>query len=131
MGANMPLNQINSNLPNMENALISWYVPMVFEVVTKETIGGRVVETTTPVNFHGVMQPLTTAKLMLRPEGQRTWKWFLMHCDTSLKLNTDDVVIYKGVQTRVMGVKDYSDYGYLEYELCQDWTGVGPSVVTP
>ena len=119
------------NLPNVTGALVSYYVPMVFELITKTVSGGEAIETTTPINFRGVMQPLKVTQLMLKPEGQRSWTWFWLHCDPSLKLRLDDVVIYKGVQTRVMGKKDYSDYGYLEYELAQDWTGAGPTVVTP
>lgn len=121
----------NPNLPNMQSALLSWYVPMTFDVVTKTVQAGQVIETMVPVTFKGVMQELTSARLLLKPEGQRTWRWKWLHASPTLQLKNDDVVIYDGTQYRVMAKKDYREYGYLEYELCEDWTGAGPSVVTP
>ncbi len=131
MGNSIPMSSINPRLPNMTSALISWFVPMTFGVVTKITQAGQVIETTVPVSFRGVMQELTASRLILKPEGQRSWRWKWLHCDPSLKLKNDDVVIYNGVQYRVHAFKDYSEYGYLEYELHEDWTGAGPEQVTP
>lgn len=130
-GRNTPLNQVLGNVPNVSGALLSWFQPMRFDLIVKTTEAFQVVETTTPINFRGVIQPLTDRQLSLRPEGQRAWSWFQLHSTPNLKLEVDDVVIYLGVQTRVMALKDYSLYGYVEYHLCQDWTGSGPTVVTP
>lgn len=125
-GKNSPLNTNTGTLPNVNGALLNWLQPMVFITVTKIVIGGEVVEIGTPINFRGVIQPLSARDLMIKPEGERAWTWLMLHADPSLALNNDDVVTYLGVQTRVMGKKDYSKYGYIEYQLVQDWTGSGP-----
>lgn len=124
---NMPINQVSGTVPDVSGAMLDWFQSMVFTKVVKTTVGFQDVEKGTAINFRGVIQPLSARKLELKPEGQRSWTWLLLHSDRTLILNTDEVVTYLGVQTRVMARKDYSLYGYLEYELVQDWTGAGPS----
>lgn len=125
-GKNTPLNTNSGTVPNVNGAMLQWFQPMVFTVVTKIVVGGEVVETGTPVNFRGVIQPLSNRDLLIKPEGERAWTWLMLHADPSLTLNVDDVVNYLGQQTRVMARKDYRLYGYVYYELIQDYTGSGP-----
>lgn len=126
--ADTPLNeQPSGSLPQMGQALYDWFQPMVFMLVTKSTVAFQAVEVGENISFQGVMQPFTTRDLLLKPEGQRSWTWKWLHAETSLQLNTDEVVTYQGTQYRVMGLKNYAEYGYLSYELVQDWTGSGPT----
>lgn len=127
-GKNTPINVATGTVPNVNAAMTNWFQPMTFGIVSK-TIGGfQAVETMTKVSFQGVIQPLSAQRLYLKPEGQRAWTWLLLHADPSLILEVDSVVTYRGVQTRVMARKDYRIYGYVEYELVQDWTSSGPEV---
>lgn len=125
-GANKPLFDKCGDIPDVSGALTSYYQNLVFELVTKTVSGYQVVETPTIINFRGVVQPFTERQLLLKPEGQRAWTWFLIHSDPVLTLNVDDVGLFKGVQTRVMSRKDYGLYGFVEYHWVQDWTGAGP-----
>lgn len=125
-GKNTPLNTNSGTVPNVNGAMLNWFQPMIFTVVTKIVVGGEVVETGTPINFRGVIQPLSNRDLLIKPEGERAWTWYMLHADPSLALNVDDVVNYLGQQTRVMARKDYRLYGYIYYELIQDYTGSGP-----
>lgn len=102
------------------------FQPMVFTPVVKMTSAFQVIETGTPINFRGNIQPLSPRRLELKPEGQRAWTWLQLHSDPVLKLEVDDVVLYLGVQTRVMNKTDYRLYGFVYYEVVQDWTGAGP-----
>lgn len=123
----IPLDQQSiAPTPNMASSLMGYFQPMVFNSVAKSVEGFQLEEVGNPIYFRGTWQPLTERQLMLKPEGQRAWTWFLLHSDTALVLNVDDVVIWNGKQTRVMGRKDFSLYGYVEYSLVQDWTGSGP-----
>lgn len=122
----IPLNQKAGTVPDVSGALTDWFQPMTFTTIVKTVVGFEVVETPTNVTFQGVVQPLSARQLMLKPEGQRAWTWLKLHADPVLKLQVDDVVSYLGVQTRVMARKDYALYGYVEYDLVQDWTGAGP-----
>jgi hypothetical protein len=125
-GADRPLFDKSGDVPDVSGALESYFQPMVCEPVGKFTQGFQVVERGNPINFRGTVQPFTDRSLLLKPEGQRAWSWLLIHADPSLKLNVDDVIIFKGKQTRVMSMKDYSLYGYVEYHCIQDWKGAGP-----
>lgn len=127
-GCNTPINQRTGTVPDVSGALQDYFQPMTFEPVGKVVNGFQVVETGTAITFRGTAQPLTERQLMLKPEGQRAWSWFLVHSDPVLSLNVDDVVVWNGKQTRVMARKDFAIYGYVEYSLVQDWTGAGPAV---
>lgn len=126
--SSIPINVQTGTIPNVGGAMRNWFQPMVFSRVFKETVGFQVVESASPVDFHGVIQPLTERRLALKPEGQRAWTWLWLHADPVLTLEVDEVVTYLGVQTRVMARTDYALYGYISYELVQDWTGSGPSI---
>lgn len=128
-GKNIPLNQRTGSVPNVGDAMRDWFQPLVFGVVTKTVEGFQSVETVVDVNFLGVIQPLSTRQLMLKPEGQRAWSWYWVHADPSLNLLVDSVIRYNGRQARVMAKKNYDIYGYVEYEIVQDWTGAGPTPV--
>lgn len=122
----IPLNQNAGTMPDVSGALFDWFQPMTFGVVVKTTQNFQVIETKTDVSFMGVWQPLTDRQLALKPEGQRSWKWFMLHAQPTLVLDTDSVVTYLGVQYRVMSQKDYKLDGYIEYHLVNDYTGAGP-----
>lgn len=125
-GRNTPLNVRTGSVPDVGGAMRDWFQPMVFTVVAKSTVAFQAVERAIPIRFQGVIQPLSGRRLMLKPEGQRAWTWLWLHADPALTLEVDQVVMYLGKQTRVMNQKDYTLYGYVEYELVQDWTGSGP-----
>lgn len=124
--ANRPLFAKAGTVPDVSGALQDWYQLLIFTKVAKIVEGFQVVETPTPINFRGVIQPFTERQLLLKPEGQRAWSWLLMHSDPVLTLQVDDVAVWNGKQTRVMSRKDFGLYGYVEYQLVQDWTGSGP-----
>lgn len=130
-GKNVALNALSGSVPDVSGAMLDYFQPMIFGVVTKETVNFQAVETSEDINFQGVWQPLTERQLQLKPEGQRAWSWFWLHADPSLTLQVDSVIKYLGIQYRVMSHKDYRLYGYVEYHLVEDWTDSGPEVVTP
>lgn len=126
-GSDRPLNIGTGTIPDVSGAMKDYFQPMTFTRIVKTVVGFQAKETPTDVEFMGVIQPLSSRALTIKPEGQRSWTWFMLHADPVLSLNTDEVITYNGVQTRVMARKDYSLYGYMYYELVQDWTGSGPS----
>lgn len=127
----VPLGANPGTLPNMSDALDSWMVPMVFINVVKTQVNFRTLEAGVPINFQGVWQPLDQQQVNMKPQGQREWKWFQVHAQTGLILLIDQVITYQGVQYRVRGRWDYNEYGYVNYHLVQDYTGSGPTEVTP
>lgn len=122
-----PLFDRAGSVPDVSGALQEYFQPLVFTPVTEGVVGFQVQELGNPINFRGVIQPFTERQLELKPEGQRAWSWYTCHADPSLTLDVDDVVVWNGQQTRVMGRKNFRLYGYVEYHLVQDWTGSGPA----
>lgn len=127
-GADLPLFAKSGTVPDVSGALQDYYQTMTFTKVAKIVEGYQVAETPTPTTFRGVIMPFTERQLLLKPEGQRAWTWFLVFSDPVLTLQVDDVLTwnYNGKQTRVMARKDMFLYGYVEYHVVQDWTGSGP-----
>lgn len=119
--SNTPLDVATGTVPNVGGALTDWFQPMEFTTIVKQTVGFQVVEVPTSVPFRGVIQPLKARELLMKPEGQRAWTWYQLHATPDLKLKVDDIVTYRGVPTRVMALKAYDIYGYIEYELVQNW----------
>lgn len=124
--ANIPLNQLSGTVPNVSGALKDYFQKMVFAPLEKTVSGFRVVENVDPIDFWGVIMPLNPRQLMLKPEGERAWTWFQLFAEPGINLSVDDVIQYLSVQYRVMGQTDFSLYGYIEYQLVQDFTGSGP-----
>jgi hypothetical protein len=127
-GADTLLDQNPGTLPWVGDALLSYFQQMTFTQIVK-TISPtfQVIETPTNVTFYGVWQPMGPQELRMKPEGQRAWRWFQLHADPTLVLTPDEVVTYHGDQFRVMKKLDYTNYGYNEYHLQQDYTGSGPN----
>lgn len=117
----------SGTLPDMNDAIRSWFQQMVFSRVLKTIVNFQVVETKTDTAFMGVWQPYSPKQIQQLPEGQRAWSWFMVHADPSLLLQPDELITYLGVQYRVKSNTDYTQYGYIEYHLIEDYTGSGPN----
>lgn len=122
------LSENTGTLPDCGEILNTWYQPMVFTKVVKKVENFQNVETAVDIYFRGVWQPFTERKLLIKPEGQRSWTWYTVQADTTLVLHTDEVVRYLGIQYRVMAKFDYTLYNYVEYHLVQDYSGSGPGL---
>lgn len=124
----VPLNkQPQGDVPDVSGALTSYFQPMVFERVTKTNTGFQAVEVGNPLNFQGVIMPFNQRQLLMKPEGERAWTWWMLFAELGLLLQVDDVVIWRGKQYRVMTRGNYELYGYAGYEIVTDWTGSGPT----
>lgn len=119
--ANKPLSQNIGSLPQMSDALGDWLQPMKFQQVTKTTVNMQVVETFADINMQAVRQPLSAQQVMMKPEGQRTWRWDRLHALPTPELVVDSRVLYQGIEYRVMGKWPWPEYGYIEYHLTQDY----------
>lgn len=119
--ANTPINQNTGTIPNMSDALKNYFQQMMFVLIMKRTVNFQLEESKCKIHFRGVVQPLKARDLNLKPEGQRAWTWLMLHADPVLSLKVDDIVEYNCVKTRVMARTDYKQYGYIYYELVQDW----------
>lgn len=124
--ASIPLDQQSGSLPQVSDALYSWFQNMTFTTIVKTVVNFQVVETPTVLVTMGVKQPFTPEMLLIKPEGQRSWIWSTVHCLPNIELKPDDVITYLNIQYRVMQKLDWHEYGFYEYHLVEDYTGSGP-----
>ena len=109
-------------LPSVHTTILGWFRPLVLGRITKKIVDGETFESIKEQRCMGVIQPFDDRKLRIKPEGERSWNWQMLHTTPDVKLKNDEEFKVKGVPFRVMSNKDYSDYGYITYELVQDYT---------
>jgi hypothetical protein len=71
-----------------------------------------------PLWVEGILQSVHPRALLVKPEGQRQWKWWDFWCTERLLL---DWVLEDpdGVKLRVMARMNWSSAGYFHYELTE------------
>lgn len=117
-----PLDLSRNGLPDVGNAMEGIFYPITAVTVQKQEIGGFVKEICLTVKTKGVVQPMRAQEVEIKYEGQRTWKYFTLHCLPNLNLKPDDAVIIKDTRYRCLGKEDYSIYGFIKFDLAEDYT---------
>jgi len=120
--SSIPLSNGQGNLPNVQGAMLEWFQTLSFVQIVKSIVNFQVVETETTTVFQGVRQPFTAQQLLMKPEGQRLWKWETIHSFPDLQLKPDDRIIFGTLKYRVMQKSDWKEYGYIEYQIIEDFT---------
>ena len=122
----MKLNPINislgKRLPRPQLGINMWSqnarAKVIHQIVDER---GNVTNKVSFFNFDGVIQPLRPEEIKVKEEAQWSWDWYWFHTLQNVNLTTNDRVFYKGVEYKIMAVKDYSDYGHIEYHCIKDW----------
>lgn len=122
----MKLNETNlslgKRLPKPQLGINMWSQNARAKVITQIVdVNGNVTNNVSFFNFDGVIQPLKPEEIKVKEEAQWSWDWYWFHTLQNVKLKTNDRVFYKGVEYKIMAVKDYSDYGHIEYHCIKDW----------
>lgn len=118
-----------SGMPQMNNTLNGWEVPLTLVKVIQSVVEGDLVTTELKIDFKGVWQPLKDEALELKPEGQRSWEWVWIHARASeLNLETGDKVIFNNKRYKVTSKKDYTLNAFVEYQLCRDYVNTDAEI---
>lgn len=117
----LSIGQTAGPMPNMRSTLAGWVRDLDLTIVTKETVDFEIVETEKPLPGRGVWQPLSQSRLAIKPEGERSWEWIMIHATTDLNLRTDDVIKRRGRPYRVMADMGWDDNGFRFYEVVNDY----------
>lgn len=117
-----PQISLKSKLPRPQLGINMWSQGSQAKAITQSVDAyGDVQETTFNFNFDGVIQPLSPEEIKVKPAGQWSWDWYWFHTKENVKLKTNDRVVYRNIEYKIMAVKDYSDYGHIEYHCIKDW----------
>lgn len=114
------LNEI-SNLPQMNIALMGWFYPISLVKLTTTIVDFEEVQTLITIKTNGVIQPLTEEEISLKPEEQRSWSWLQVFTLAKTKLKVGEKLMFNDTRYKVMALKPYFLYGYMEYHLKQDY----------
>jgi hypothetical protein len=108
-------------MPNLSNAVRRFEDTIQFQIVSKTVDDFGIDETSAvkpPLFFEGQLQPLHPRELMVKPEGQRQYKWWTLFTD--LKLENDWIVKDEGgITYRVMSVTDWRAADFRTYQLIE------------
>ena len=107
------------SFPHMNEAFWGLTDPVVFTVVQPKPVDYEAVEVPeNQIYFDAVIQPLNPRLLIIKPEGERKWKWWTMW--TEQILAPDSVVQDEsGAQYRIMPQSNWDGATYREYEILQ------------
>lgn len=115
---------MKSQLPNVSSALSAWGQDLAFIVVARRQEDYLTVEEKMLYRGRGVRVPFKPQALSQRPIGERAWKWETIFAVPTITINPGDEIEFGEGQTRyrVMEKRDWSEYGYVEYDICQGFT---------
>ena len=114
---------LNCSIPNMANTLSSWECPLTLIKITQDIVEGDVVTQEEKIDFLGVVQELSLEQLQFLPEGQRSWRHIWIHAKAStLNLQTGSKIIFNNDRFKILSVKNYSIYGFIEYLCIADYS---------
>lgn len=121
------LSQNPGTLPDVSGALFNWFQPLTFITFVTTVVNFNAQRVPTEILSSGVIQPFTAQRLMLKPEGERKWKWKLIHALPNVIVEPGDDftivdVVNGNTSFRCMGKKDWKEYGYVEYEAVEDYS---------
>lgn len=112
-------------MPSMASTLAGFEETFQFQIVKKTVVDHDLVESSKVAPalwFEGVLQPVPPQKLLVKPEGERKWKWWQLYTDLELAVDTV-IKDPEGILFRVMSITDWSQGDYFQYELVE-----GPGV---
>ncbi len=119
------LSQRPGTVPDVSGGINNYFRPLIFQKITKETVNGQLVETQNQVETVGFLTP---GKRNLRMEtfGQRKWNVWTLFTIPNVVLKLDDRIVIvnlvKGdTPYRVLGKQDFSESGYIAYDLVEDY----------
>lgn len=123
---NVLLSESSGTLPNVAGGILNYFKPLTLIRVRKETINMQVAETREEIESSGFITPAKQS-LSMKPEGQRIWKGWTLFLPLAVDLVPDDVVtivnlVQGNTSYRVLGKNDYSQMGYVSYDLAQDYS---------
>ena len=118
---NKTLNESSGTLPNLRSVLNGYFQKMILIKSSNEIVNFRTVKSTKFITFMGVIQPFSDEQLKIEAEGQRDWKWYMLHVDPNEDIDLNDRIEYLSTTYKVMQRRAVNQYGYLEFKLIEEF----------
>lgn len=116
--------------PDVAEAILDWFVPMVIGVISvaigdgaegDEASAGVAKETVREVRTNGCFLAGDGEKLDVQAGGERSWENGTLYTFPDFDVPTDVRVRLAGMRYRIMKKGNYSANGYVRYELLEDY----------
>lgn len=121
-GNKIKVNMLGGQLPNMSTTLNGWEVSILADYVKQEWVNGEITNISYTKAIQGVLQPLKPEDIELKPEGERNWNWNQIHVKSGYDLlRVAQIVKINNIPYKIMAVKNYELYGYVEYHAIRDY----------
>jgi hypothetical protein len=111
-----------NDLPDVSPGIDMFLQPVQLGIITKKQVSGYTQESIYWISTKAVRQAFTAQQLLLRPEGERAWKWYTIHLLVDTVLKPDDIIKLHGMRMRIMEKLDYKEYGFVEYHAIEDFS---------
>jgi hypothetical protein len=92
--------------------------PVNVMTVTQQMINGYYKPISQTIATQASIQPLPQ-ELALKMEGERNWRWSLIHILPNVDLQNNDLITLFGIQYKVMKKEAWFQYGYLAYYVVE------------
>ena len=109
------------DLLDMSDGVQMFFQSIKIDIIHKYNEDGYIRDKKKCIITQGVRVTMSPAQLMMRPEGERTWRWSKLFTLPEPRLKLDDIVQVRGVKYRVMSMENNSEYGVMSYDLLEDY----------
>lgn len=118
-GANKKISEVPT-LPFVADAVKAFLQPVKIGIMQKQQIDGYTQEIPIWKSTIASRQPMSQA-MSVKKEGNRSWRWHVIHITNDVDLETDSIIVLSNVRYRVMEKMNWSEYGYFEYHVIEDY----------
>lgn len=122
-----PLNQTATAVPDVSGGILNYFKPIILIQVTTDIVRFNAAPSLKRINSQGMVQSFSGRQLALKPEGERAWLWNMLFTLPGVTLVAGDQVEIPASPAarnfRVMKSVGDADYGYLQYEVVENYTG--------
>ena len=109
------------SMPDGSQGVMRLLSPLIFEKLQVTNISGLAQKVPIWIKTLGSIQPLSARALLVKPEGERSWKRYQIHTATNVDLNNNDRIRIRGHLYKVMAKYDYSRSGFFEFHVVGDF----------
>lgn len=125
--ADRTIQETATGLPSARSTLRGRFQSITLGRIVKTVVDKEIVESQVDFICRGSVQPATGQELKILPEGQRAWDTQMLHTTPEVSLRPDEVVRCLRTRYRVVGKKNFSQYGTVGYLLQEDYDRTNPA----
>lgn len=108
-------------LPDVSAAVMEFLQPTVVNLIKQQLINGYYEPIPSKVNTQASIQPMEQA-LAIKMEGERSWKWSIIHILPNVDLQNNDKIILFGITYKIMKRENWFQHGYIRYFVVEEFT---------